>query len=949
MPVDILTPEQRQRYGRYNGEPTPEQLTRYGYLSQGDKDLIRRRRPEAYQQLGLAIQLITVRFLGTFLDDPLDLPERVIAFGAEQLGFNDWPDLARYLSNRDTRFDHRRIICQVEGYKDFTDSLAQWSLLRWLYARSWYSVEQPIALFDLATAWLVEHKVLLPGVTVLERLVARVSDQAAERLWTKLANRLNPEQTTRLLGLLEPAPDSPFTHLELLRRAPVRQSGPGLLAALKRLTQFRALAVNGIDLSLLPPIRLKMMAQYAASVKTFTIERQSVNRRLATLLAFARAYETQALDDALDLLEVLLSQTFAQAVRTGDQNRLQTLKDLDAAALRLAEVSQIILDLQIADHLVRSEALKCVKQDALQRAVDTVRALARPAGDQHQQEMVERYRQIKIYLPTVLQIIDFQATTGGQPVKASLDFVGRTAGQSRADFSQAPLTGLHPAWRRAVVGRAGQIDRKAYTVWTTYRLREALRRHDLYVPGSERWGDVQGNLLHGESWEKVKAEVCRALDRSLSGGVELERLCQQLDEAYRTTLAHLPENLSVEIRPGEGLSLGPLEAQPEPESLQQLRPSVEALLPWIDLSEVLLEVEARTQFAQDFVPLSESAARDPQLNLSLCAALLVSACNLTYAPVVQDDQAALTLERLAYVRQHFLRPETIALANARLVQAQGHIDLVRFWGSGEVASADGLRFVVPVQAANALPNKKYFGSKRGVTYFNFTSDQFSGFHGIVVPGTLRDSLFTLEGLLEQETSLQPSELMTDTASYSDIVFALFWLLGYIFSPRLAALGETRFWRIDSRADYGELNPLARHTIKTELILQHLGRHSARGRFVETGCGTRDTGDRSSSLTGCRCCRAAAALRRWPGRSRSWGASSRRSICSNTSTTSPTAVASRSSSIGVKAATRWHAGSFMASVGSCGSAIAKGRRISWGRWVLSPTQLSCGTACIWTQP
>ena len=84
----------------------------------------------------------------------------------------------------------------------------------------------------------------------------------------------------------------------------------------------------------------------------------------------------------------------------------------------------------------------------------------------------------------------------------------------------------------------------------------------------------------------------------------------------------------------------------------------------------------------------------------------------------------------------------------------------------EVASADGMRFVTPVRTINAGPNRKYFGNNRGITWYNFVSDQYSGFHGIVIPGTLRDSIFVLEGLLEQETGLNPTEIMTDTAGAS---------------------------------------------------------------------------------------------------------------------------------------------------------------------------------------
>lgn len=45
----------------------------------------------------------------------------------------------------------------------------------------------------------------------------------------------------------------------------------------------------------------------------------------------------------------------------------------------------------------------------------------------------------------------------------------------------------------------------------------------------------------------------------------------------------------------------------------------------------------------------------------------------------------------------------------------------------DVASADGLRFRVPVRTAHAGPNPKYFGFGRGVTYLNFSSGQETGF------------------------------------------------------------------------------------------------------------------------------------------------------------------------------------------------------------------------------
>lgn len=152
--------------------------------------------------------------------------------------------------------------------------------------------------------------------------------------------------------------------------------------------------------------------------------------------------------------------------------------------------------------------------------------------------------------------------------------------------------------------------------------------------------------------------------------------------------------------------------------------------------------------------------------------------------------------------------------------AQNALPIAHIWGSGEVASADGIRFVAPSSAIHAGPNPKYFGAGRGITYYNLVSDQFTGLNAVVVPGTLRDSLVILGLLLGQETDLAPAEIMTDTAAYADTVFGLFWLLGYQFSPRLADIGDARFWRIDKTADYGPLNGLARNRINIDLVTRN---------------------------------------------------------------------------------------------------------------------------------
>jgi hypothetical protein len=210
----------------------------------------------------------------------------------------------------------------------------------------------------------------------------------------------------------------------------------------------------------------------------------------------------------------------------------------------------------------------------------------------------------------------------------------------------------------------------------------------------------------------------------------------------------------------------------EPDSLIALRAEVKSRMPRVDLPEILLEIAARTGCMDSFIHLTERTARAVDLTTSLCAALLAESCNTGPEPFVRQDIPALRRDRLLWVDQNYIRDDTLMAANAVLVAAQSRISLAKAWGGGDVASADGIRFVVPVRTIHAGPNPKYFNRGRGLTWYNLLSDQGTGLNAITVPGTLRDSLVLLAVVLEQQTELQPTQIMTDTGAYSDVVFGL---------------------------------------------------------------------------------------------------------------------------------------------------------------------------------
>ncbi|MCX4596498.1 Tn3 family transposase [Streptomyces sp. NBC_01549] len=840
MTVEYLSEDQIGRYGRFAGEPSVQELEEFFRLDAValEKAASKRR---AHNRAGWAVQWGTVRMLGTFLKVPAEVPPGVAAFVAEQLGIDDPSCLKAYPERLPTQHEHAREIRELLKVRDFEDG--DLALREHIAGRVWVSGEGPRALFDRAVTWLLRNRVLLPGLTQLARLVGEVRAGEQALIYSVVDAPVEPEFRRELLELLTVPDGAQTSVLERWRKGPRDVSGRGQKAALERVRDIGGVGAGGLDLWRVPPVKLAELARYGMGAHAPTLRRLAEPRRTATVLATMRRLEGSSIDDALTLFDVLMAtKLLARAEREDGKAQLKGLPKLRKAAAKLRGAVSVLLDVPIeveaegddgpvllsfAQAWERVERL--VTREELAKAIVDLAELLPDGGGEDadaswRRQLLDRYATVRPFTSLLAEVVPWGATKAGAPIVQALKELPKVQARRKPGPEHIDVSMLDGTWRRLVLGNPllavnGLIDKHAWTFCVLEALHNALRRRDVFARGADNWGDPRARLLSGPDWQVNRPRVLTALELSGVADEHLGELEVLLDEMYAHVAEGLPGNAAVDIVDGK-IRLDRLEADPEPAGYQLVRDAVAEMLPKVDYPELLLEVHARTGMFDPFEHIGGKVARPADLDLTLTALLVSKSTNIGLEPVIKPGEKALTRSRLAAADWGYFHLPGMSAASGLLVGRQGDIPLASDWGGGHVASADGMRFTVPLRSIHSRPNRKYFSTGRGATWLNVVSDRVMGLGGIVMPGTLRDSLGILDAMFNLDGPVRPEIVITDTGSYSDLVFGLFAICGYQFSPRIADISDARLWRFDLARDYGPLQPVSRQRVQVERIRQN---------------------------------------------------------------------------------------------------------------------------------
>ncbi|MGY4957965.1 Tn3 family transposase [Streptomyces nigrescens] len=836
------TTEERQE--RSAGYPSfaggiPESDWAHLRLDEDDQRLIRSKRGE-HNRLGFAVQLTVVRFLRRFQTDMERIPEDLVLRVGEQLGTPDpLAAIRRYGSNRDTVRDHAREIVKERGWSSFTET--EPALRALLEARLEITTVGPKVMTLEALAWLHKNKVLLPRLAVLHGFVMDCRNRAEDAVAKKLCGKLTPSQIRTIDLLMEVPAGEGTSRLGRLRSRVKGDSRANFERALSRADEILSLGFADVDVSDVAERKLAQLADHAMTERVPRLKEQTGKR--ASVLSAIKRLEKTALDDAIDILDKLISNDFiARPKKWADKVLIDAYPKFAPSGILAAEALLAVLEQvaervdpetgEIVDPHTDTESTRAALETVADR--DTLAAAAKsflaymPARDSDTHEArrakaLEQFPDVRKLVPVLVDRVRFDATTAGQPTLAALRTLPHHLDREDIRLDEIDTTLLKGSWGRLVRGGSAQaegtVNLQAYALCVLETFHRQLCKREIFVRGCSRWGDLRAALLSDDGWEQKRASLLASLDLPEDPATYLDQASKDLHINLTEVASHLPEGAQVPLTNGNlNLSKGPSVRT------SNLSRQVEELLPRVELPQVVLEVLSRTGGITTFTTHNEGPSPYPEFELSIAAVMVGHSCNIGLEAVASDKKDALKLDRLDSVSRSYVRPETMEAFNKDMLREQAAVPVTTQWNGGRLASVDGLRFAIPTPQPYLLPIAPEGNSE--VTWMTVLTEQAIQLSGRLVsgrPSAALEALSTLTTHRIQTTTpdtRHPGAIVAEAGTHEDLVFGLLALSGYSYQPTPHQIEDTRLWRIEKSADYGPLQDATRRRIDLAQITEH---------------------------------------------------------------------------------------------------------------------------------
>lgn len=807
-----LSPVIRNRYtpDSLSGNFSDEEMARDWTLSAEDLNELGKYRKD--YRLFIAAQLCAVRLHGRFFSNIQDLSPLIVNYLARQLDLPPTIDI-EIPERKATRLKQRQSILKFLGFRKF-DATVQEDLVSWLESQSGFG-ELPITLLGQAENFLLSERIMLPGSSVLERLVNQVCLTTHNELFEQVTQQISPQLRKEIERLLTVSDENQRSYFHQLKESPPSAK----ISSLRRfLALYRMLLDSGIDRfkdEMLNPAFRDYLYQLARRYNATDLKRFNSSKRNAMMICFLLETRRIMLDNLVRMHDQYMMNISRLARNTHEKKHRQFRKRQKKAIDVMLNTVHLLLEWPDDQAFDIGELWQHTDKDTLKSCAGDLQIFKRMEERGFGDLLLTRYSSLRRYFPEFLKL-PFAAEPGSEDLLEAINLVRRLdAGELKQLPDDAPTGFIPRELRRALKSKSGKLNRNAWEMGLALAIKDALRSRNLYLPESKHHVSFWNLIINERLWDDVRFASYEEL-----GQVKQDEVKAVLSTQFRESLSSAEERFPADnfaaILDGR-LQLKRDDKIVLPLSIANLQKTIDASMPQIRIEQLLIAVDRLTGFSRHFTPVQQHKARPKNFYKTLIAALISQATNLgimAMSASVKD----VSVDMLRHVLHFYIREDTLKAASAEIVNHHHQLPLSSVHGSGTISSSDAQRFKIRADSLLASYYPRYFGYyEKAIGIYTHVSDQYSVFNTKVISCSPREALYVLDGLLENNTILQIQKHTTDTAGYTEILFALSYLLGYYFMPRIRDLKDQQLYRIEKDPPDNVFAPLLTRTVDMNVI------------------------------------------------------------------------------------------------------------------------------------
>jgi len=612
-------------------------------------------------RLFIAVQLLSIRLYGRFINELNNISPRIINYLNSQLGLP--PSFEVQIPERDaTRIEYRKNILHYLGFRKF-DVQAETKLQSWLEQNANLG-KTPEMLFEQAERFLLAESVLLPGVSVLQRLVVEICLKAHEHIFEKIYQSLSSDIKQTIDNLLSVPAGEQRSSFFQLKEYPPSAKISSLKSYLERYQVLVDTGIDGVNTNFIDSVFVDYLYRLAKSYDARDIKRFKEQKRYAIMVCFLLETRKMLLDHLVKMHDQYILEMCRHSKEAYEEKHREIRKRHKRAVDAILGTTQLLLDWQDDVAKYKTDFFKNDDEKILRRFVEELHNFKKLEERGYGDQLLARYPSLRKYFAQFI-LLPFQAAQGSESLMLSIEIVRKLdSGELKKLPADAPFLFIPKELRQALKDVSENINRNAWELGLALAIKDALRSGDLYLPQSGQHVSFWNLIMNDSSWKETREATYTELQQPQQQEVK-NLLIQNFNQSIADSEKRFESDDFAKIENGK-LCLKRYDKAINPSSVIKLQKVIDSCMPSIRIESLLKEVDQAINVSRHFQPIQQRNIRPDNFYKTLLAAIISQATNLGVVAMSKSVKD-ISVDMLRNILQFYIREETLKAANMEIV------------------------------------------------------------------------------------------------------------------------------------------------------------------------------------------------------------------------------------------------------------------------------------------